>query len=139
MCDELAALLTNPEQRAPHRGFLSFGICLIWRPGSRILKQNEGEIRELRIANWFGMRDTENSLGEDGIERKCGWGRWDWKNPLGTLWTTFCKISSLRKRRHLTIPPLVSSVLGETSAVFTLFHFVSASGCKRLEKTSNLI
>ena len=102
------------------RGFLSFGICLIWRPGSRILKQNEGEIRELRIANWFGMRDTENSLGEDGIERKCGWGRWDWKNPLGTLWTTFCKISSLRKRRHLTIPPLVSSVRVETQAVCAL-------------------
>lgn len=35
-----------------------------------------------------GLR--ENVGGEDGIEKK----------PLGTLWTTFCKISSLRKRRH---------------------------------------
>ena len=138
MCDELAALLTNPEQRAPHRGFLSFGICLIWRPGSRILKQSEGEIRnwELRIDSGCGIPKI---AWDDGIERKFGWGRWDWKNPLGTLWTTFCKISSLRKRRHLTTPPLASSVRGETSAVFTLFHYVSASGCKRLEKTSNLI
>ena len=107
LCDELAALLTNPEQRAPHRGFLSSAICLIWRPGSRILKQNEGEIRnwELRIDSGCGIPKI---AWDDGIERKFGWGGWDWKNPLGTLWTTFCKISSLRKRRHLTTPPLVS-------------------------------
>lgn len=41
------------------RGFLLSGICLTWRLGSGILKQNEGEIR-----------DTENNHWLYGIEKK---------------------------------------------------------------------
>ena len=78
----IGSIIDQPwTESSPQRFFVIRDLPYL-KAGIQDFKTKWGWDSELRTANWLGMRDTENSLWDDGIERKFGWGRWDWK-PLG--------------------------------------------------------
>lgn len=60
-------------------GLWGYGICLFWRPGFVILKQNRGDIRDRKYE-----RDAENNPRENGIERNFE-SRWRYLTLFWTL------------------------------------------------------
>ena len=79
---KIALLLTGSWKWGSPVGFSGYWICLIWRPGFGILKQNRARFWN---ESMHGMWDAENNHQDYGIERKFGWRWWDWISLLETF------------------------------------------------------